>query len=232
MKRTNTIPLTQSTTITSYGSKRSKASTSRQRKPATTSLVRFPGYGFPPKLQVKHKYSDNLVLSSAAGNPVTYNFRCNGMYDPDFTGTGHQPLYFDQLGALYDHFTILRSKIKLTFAASSSDPQMVNVFQNDDTTTTPTLLVTRDEQSLSKTAVLASGQTKEIVLYFSAQRTFGGSILANDNLQGTPSADPTEQSIWTVSCQAIDSSKANACNLLVEIEYEAVWDELKDIATS
>lgn len=39
---------------------------------------------------------------------LTYHlFRANGIFDPDVTGTGHQPLYRDQVADLYTNYTVI-----------------------------------------------------------------------------------------------------------------------------
>ncbi len=53
---------------------------------------------FPPRKIVKLNYSDIFTLTeAAAGAGVHQVLRTGDVYDPDFTGLGHQPMYFDQL---------------------------------------------------------------------------------------------------------------------------------------
>lgn len=46
------------------------------------------------------------VNPSVAGAAVTQQFRVNSLFDPDFTGVGHQPMGFDQLMALYNRYLV------------------------------------------------------------------------------------------------------------------------------
>ena len=39
----------------------------------------------------------------------------NSLFDPDFTGTGHQPYYFDQFATIYQRYTVIGSKLTATF---------------------------------------------------------------------------------------------------------------------
>lgn len=236
MKRSSTQQSTQtlsrSGTQSSYGSKRAR-NVRGSRIGKGTSLTRFPFFGFPPKLQVRHRYAQIVGISAAAAGVGNYQFRANGMYDPDYTGTGHQPLYFDQLATIYDHFTVLRSYAKFTVANMATTPATVNVFLNDDATITPSAIDGRMEQSTGR-SLLISKEQGPIVFYvsFDARKTFGGDPLANDNLQGSSAADPTEQALYTISAKTADDAVATSVIVQVEIVYTAVWDELRDIAQS
>ena len=37
--------------------------------------------------------------------------------DPNHTGVGHQPLYFDQLMTIYNHYIVIGAKITVKFTA-------------------------------------------------------------------------------------------------------------------
>lgn len=68
----------------------------------------IPRWGFPRRLYIAHKYVDLVSVSSTAGVVGSYFFKCNGMFDPNTTGTGHQPMYFDNCGAIYNHYTVVK----------------------------------------------------------------------------------------------------------------------------
>lgn len=184
---------------------------------------------------MNHRYVTDLRATSTTGSLAVHNFRANGMFDPDQSGTGHQPLYFDQLTAIYNHFTVIGSKISVTFTtdANTSFSTIVGIAKNDDPTVTPATSANLCELSDTVHAVLRGslyGQ-KQLTQSFSAKGTFGGSVLANDDLQGSASADPLEQTFYTIFVQnpLLESSTVE---VHIVIEYTAVWDELKDLASS
>lgn len=226
--------LVRSSTTSTYGKRSRAGSYGIRRVPKNSQTLKFTSFGFPTKLQVKHRYAEIVGLNAAAAAaPATYQWRANGMYDPNYTGTGHQPLYFDQLSTIYDHFTVVKSYIKLTLANASSTPATVCVFLNDDTTVTPATIDGRMEQSSARTIFLAKEAGAQVMyLKFDAYKVFGGSILGNDNLQGTSAADPVEQAIFTVSASSSDAGAATSVYCQAEIVYTAVWDETRDIAQS
>jgi len=79
------------------------------------------GAGFPQKMVMTHKYCDKVQLTSTLGVITNYLFSTNGLYDPNITGTGHQPAYFDQMTPIYNNYTVIMSRIKVTFWADDTN---------------------------------------------------------------------------------------------------------------
>lgn len=198
------------------------------------------GHGLPKMATVTHRYVDSKVMNMTGGAVSTYTFRCNGMYDPDYTGVGHQPLYFDQMSALYNHFVVIGSKITVRFAGTiasaggNSVPIIACLQTHPSVSPTYTDPLLAAEQNYSNIRLMGPGQDTKIVMTskWSAKKTFGAGILANTELQGTPSADPTEQSYFTISARPMDAITNCSCQMIVTIEYIAVWKELKQITSS
>lgn len=61
----------------------------------------------------KLKYVDHFNTTYTSGVGFVYSYRGNSLFDPDFTGTGHQPYGFDQLSALYHSYRVYGSKIRV-----------------------------------------------------------------------------------------------------------------------
>lgn len=187
--------------------------------------------GFPKKFKFTHKYCDQVLLTSTSGL-VTYNrIRANGMFDPDQSGTGHQPLYFDNLSNIYDHYVVIGSKITCKFMPSTTTAQVpiaVGVYVADSTVV-PSTFVAFVENQKSKYAVIGGldNPSKTVTCSWSAKKFFGGSILANTELQGTSAADPTEQSYFDIYCCTINNNVTTTVQCIYTVEYIAIWKELK-----
>jgi len=195
------------------------------------------GLGFPKSLTMVQKYREIIPFSGGAGGAMqSYLVSCNGIYDPNITGTGHQPLYFDQLTALYDHYTVIGSRIKYNIINTSNTPCSTVTFINDDATVTPSLVANVAEQSTASPMKWLQGAGVDSGLRlsnkWSAKKYFKGSVLANTELQGTATANPTEQSYFAIVFQASDLSTAFSLVMEVSVEYICVWKELKDVAAS
>ena len=73
------------------------------------------GLGFSDGQIVKMRYVEEFELNPGLGSVASYVFRANGLYDPNYTGAGHQPYGFDQWMTYYNQFTVLGSKMKAIF---------------------------------------------------------------------------------------------------------------------
>lgn len=235
MKRSATQASTQ--TVTTTVTKKAKAAPKVPRPFGTPSWAGKTKTGFPKELRIKHRYVDYKTFTSTAGVLGSQSYRCNGMFDPDYTSTGHQPLYFDQLAALYNHFTVTASKITVKFlagTANSAVPLLVAMYVNDDTSVTPANLYNQAEQSTARFGMVPVQGNGTLVLTskWSAKENFGPGVISDPNLQGTSAADPTEQQLWSIQYQSADLAATSTCYAQITIEYDAVWQELKDIGGS
>jgi len=73
----------------------------------------------PSTLRRRLRYSDYTTATGTAGIIGTWVFVANGLYDPDFTFSGHQPMAFDQYMALYANATVLSSRCTVDCVAVS-----------------------------------------------------------------------------------------------------------------
>lgn len=237
----------RSSELVSYSSKKAKRSRKETFKPSYPDLIVNPRYGsivgksvgFPEILKFKHRYATQRLFTTTSGLQQTYVFRANGMYDPDVTFTGHQPMYFDQVGALYQHFYVLSSKVKFTFVPNGTSvqaPYRITCYVDDDSAATGA--ATPDgaaEQKHAKTKVCGGGvnPTRDVLtLSYDSQKVWGNNVLANSRQRGSPFADPSEQTYFHAAVAPLDGSSVVTVYCIVEIEYTAVWLELKDLDLS
>lgn len=61
--------------------------------------------------RVTLRYADVIDVGTFGTSVVGYDFTANGLFDPDITGTGHQPMGFDQMMSFFRHYTVIGSKI-------------------------------------------------------------------------------------------------------------------------
>jgi hypothetical protein len=189
----------------------------------------------------KLQYCEGFSIGSgAAGNIGTYVFRANSIYDPNLTGGGHQPMGRDLLAGLYNHYTVLSSKIVAYFCpvdvTNAAIPNILGIYLNEDSTTTATYAVNLIEQS--KHCVWAvrgansflNGDGKPTVLRnsFNAASYFGLSDPLDDKstVGAAQGANPTEDADYILFVQpAYGGTQTAAFTCIVQIEYEVAFTE-------
>jgi hypothetical protein len=74
----------------------------------------------PSEFRTVLRYSQRIVINNNIGLPNSYLFVGNSVFDPDFSGTGSQPLGFDQLAGLYSRYRVLGSTITVDMMTPSA----------------------------------------------------------------------------------------------------------------
>lgn len=86
----------------------------RTKRANVIPRLTFYSGGIPPQMVVRFKYSQTIALNPSSLLPITtWVFRANSLYDPDSTGTGHQPYLFDFWSQVYKRYTVLGSKMTM-----------------------------------------------------------------------------------------------------------------------
>lgn len=184
------------------------------------------------------RYVDkNIQLNPGlAGVPANYVFSLNGLYDPDITSTGHQPLGFDQFMDMYDHYTVIGARARVTFSNTDASYHQLVALQLKDTNTVSTTTNEILENGNNKWATLGthtSGQSvKELVVNCSISKFFGRKVMAGDKYSGTISSNPNDQVFLHLHAGPLEATDADIVDATVDIEYIVVFTEPKQLAQS
>lgn len=211
-----------------------KKYTSFSRKRAITRYRQQPSFnhGWPTTMRFVHKY--HVVHVTSGGATQNRVYRCNSVYDPDFTGPGTTALNFSQMSALYDHWTVIGSKITVKSIPTSTvaeDPYRVTLWTSD----TGVISVAGDSipmQPYAKSRICSglNPTTSVLTSNWSLKRNLKGSV-SNSLFRSTGSTNPTEQQYFVVSVYALDGGLSSvAVNHDVSIEYIVLWTERKQIS--
>lgn len=94
--------------------KRAKSSARQGRLPAWAGGVILKG-PVPTSKIVTMRYFDQIALSPGTTAASEYHFRMASIFDPDASGTGHQPLGHDQWASFYGHYEVVESVITVWY---------------------------------------------------------------------------------------------------------------------
>lgn len=130
--------------------KRSKRTTKYRRGARKSSKLSMlaslgKGCGFPRRLYAKLTYTEGPVdwEFSTAGVPQTQTYRINSLFDPNATGVGSQPRWFDSLcgaddsGSPYHTYLVYGARVTVTIVGADSTPTNWCVGFRQDTAAAP-----------------------------------------------------------------------------------------------
>lgn len=196
---------------------------------------------FPENKVIRHKYVENVQIPAAAAAGLVQFFivSANGMYDPNITGVGHQPLCYDEAFAKYTYYTVLSSEIKVTFSQNQVTQSNYGVICSQDNALTNIPSELLEQQTHTKPVIL-SNLSRQLTI----KRKYRPStvwkcsvkdLLADDAHKISGSGNPAskEHAFFHIyASPMIESLQLPVQNIQIEVTYVAMWRGRKDIAQS
>jgi hypothetical protein len=180
--------------------------------------------------------SDQISLNpGVAGVTASHVFTGNGIYDPDITGTGHQPLGFDQWIGFYNHFTVTGFTMKVYFSNNSNNVPVfggIKVSADGGSITNGQASI---EQGNCKWTVMPpndSGVVKTVTITQDNSKYFGKDVLKDRDFMGSSVGNPLEQLYPTIF--AFPNSTTDVASVVahVIIDYRVQFSEPKLVTQS
>lgn len=203
--------------------------------------------GFPKTATVRLRFAREITLDAALGSFATHVFRANTCWDPDVSGTGHQPLGFDQWMTFYDHFTVVGSICTATFLSSSTgsvQPAYGGVLLTDNALS---VAGKSNAEHLLESAQLdtpeplivggnvdgASGRAATTRVFFDARRFFNvKDVVGSADYRGDAGGDSNEQAFFEVFTYSIKGRDPGIIDVTVVIDYLVVFTEPRGLSQS
>jgi len=182
-------------------------------------------------------YYDQNNFTTGAVLAGGYVFTCNGLYDPNITGVGHQPMGFDQMMLFYEHYTVTEAEITVNFYNNDvDDAVMVGVLIAPDATIETVFSKLNENGMLTKHWLTPSGghdpkcsfKLKADVSKINGRK----GIVGDDLFRGDSASNPTEQTYFHLF--AYNQTTVNAVNVVFEvlINYKAKFTEPRKLIQS
>jgi len=185
---------------------------------------------FPWRTRRTLTYYDSSSIITGTSTNNAYVFAANGLYDPDITSTGHQPMGFDQMMAFYNHYTVLSTKIRVI--ASNSSNALITMF---GVSLSGTSTVTSSVQQL----VEAGGLVSRLLGYVGqegSKSTFVASVniaafqgvddpLDDPNLRGDVASNPAELVYFHLNTWNPTSATQVTSTFQVYLDFDVVFQE-------
>lgn len=175
----------------------------------------------PDRLFIKLRYAETFDRTPA-GNNDDYVFRGNSIFDPNLTGSGHQPLAHDQWANLYNSYRVRACGIKVQFINTGGPAGIFAIIPSFDVTSF-TSINDMAEAPRSKVSMWSSTSSRYGVTlshYMTTAEVRGVDpqrVELDDLFAAAMNADPTQVWYWHVCGQA--NNTPFTYSMLVRLTY-------------
>lgn len=187
------------------------------------------------------RYHELVFLNPSAGAVGLYVFRANSCFDPNYTGTGHQPMGWDQLSSMFAHYCVVSSRIKAVFAPVAVETALTvaGIQLGADQSVTGAWPVITEQALTNWTPFqgVGSGTVPKLPVVrqkFEAREFFGvkdpNSVREIGALVTT---NPVDGAYFNIFLQSADqSSDPQNTNIIIDMEFDVVFSEREEVPGS
>lgn len=202
-----------------------------------TSHISKGVIGAYDKFGIILQYKEDTIPFSASPAPAAQVYRANSCFDPNLTGTGHQPDFFDQYSAFYGEYLVTHCEAELTIVNNSStvSANYVVSFSDQNDSSKSVEALAEDKYSISGAVGPSTGLgVKKLRLpIMPMTRLMGQRGLNSDPFQYAPiSASPTDVGYLIFKASAADGVSNINVYVNFRIRFTVIFKELVSPAES
>ncbi len=198
--------------------------------------------GLPGFLDTTMQYVQQVTLDPSAAL-ANNSFNANSLYDPDQSGTGHQPSGFDTLSAMYSRYLVKKATIDCSFflqGTTTSVPLAIGINLYDGSSPYGSGAIAMLEQSNGAHLITCKNDSNGVAiprlrLTFDAKRWFGLSNLDDnrETIGALTNANPTRRAYFQVWTGPTDeSTDLDAVYCVARITYYVQFHGPLQVGTS
>lgn len=184
----------------------------------------------------KMKYAEVVGASTGGSSYGAYRFNLNSIFDPNQSGTGHQPYGHDTLQTLYNRYRVISCRYRISAISSDSANLQVAVIPTNETIS-PTSISEVRENPRAKYALQANGSPLKIISGNVSIPSLVGrtktQYMADDRYQAQFGGSPSELAF--LSMYAGPTSEASTTATIyfnVQLEYTVECFDIKHLNQS
>lgn len=186
---------------------------------------------FPRTMRAILRYSQQINLDGLAGSIASHYFRAGSIYDPDQTGTGHQPYGHDTYASIYNHYRVIKSVCKVSTGSNGANAVLGLSLTDDTAISSATTHDSIREMKPTKFINLCgSYDSHSLAMTYDSRQAFPG---GTQNTMALFNNNPAEEMyFWIWSQGNLPGNNPGAIALTVCIEYYCEFSELQDLGSS
>lgn len=187
----------------------------------------------PPMRQLKLRYAETFSLSTGAAGVLgtQQGMRLNSLYDPNWTGTGHQPYGYDQIVQFYKSYRVNAARVQLIWTTIGGTAEVCCAYELTPTNSGLTLTgqsVDRvtEVNKVSTNVLSASGNTRTVKTDFFVKMkdifaVSAEKLHSDDKYAAAYNSDPTEIVYLLMAVGSYSGTAGESVSVQVIIDYYA-----------
>ena len=207
-----------------------------KKKTFTGTLIqKLPSTGFPEKLVIRLRYNYFRSFTTSGSGYDVYQFKINSVFDPDYTSTGHQPLYRDQLYLIYKYACVTNCSYTILASTTSTTGQLLGAQASTYSTLDSDVSATI-ERGQNKLKMMTVGMNPvkikgTVNMYQLFGKTKNEDITTDDLYRHDSGTDPNQLAYLSIYAQdtALAPSTISTC---VTLDFMVTFNEVLKIAQS
>lgn len=227
-----------------YGKPKARKFVRRVYRKKGRGVPRGPGILKNFKRLVRMRYVTFGTITTVAGALNAQLYRCNSIYDPDYSGAGNQPSFHDTYATLWNKYIVVGAKCVTRFypinVKGATDvttvPHVVGIKLDDDasTATDYRTLLESENQKFKIHDPTKDIRPTTLVSYFSAKKYFGYKDNMDNMIQygADFGSNPLEEAYFVVYAQPVNQSSGQTLQHMTVIDYVVLLSEPKDMSAS
>lgn len=216
--------------------KRRKTKTYRRKRTIRSNYVISKSSPIPDRFFTKLNYTE-LITLSYTGTLKTYQYKLNDIYDPNYTGTGHQPMGHDTFAILYGKYRVYGAKYSISFSNTNVTYQGEAIVQLRPNSVLSATFEDAMEDTYKQYRILASegGNISTVRGYGSVPKIYGVSkkeMQIGDTFSANIGSSPAVGIYLNIYVQNQDVATALTVVARVNITYFVEFYERKILGSS
>lgn len=189
--------------------------------------------GFPDVMHTSLKFTTHINFTQIAN---VQTFRGNSVFDPDFTGFGEQPMFYDQYTAIYERYLVTSSSVEV-LGMNTSNSQAAELALYPSTSSVlpsgnPTIIKSYNHAKFRQVQEQRGGGRVKMFSRMSTKKIRGESLL-DDSFGALTSASPTRQWFWHLVGAAGDlTTNVISVTLIITVTYRVKFHKRRTVVDS
>jgi len=197
----------------------------------TAMLRQIPRTSFPAHMNVSFHYAETISVTNTGSLANDYLFNLNSLYDPNRTGTGHQPLGYDTWTTFYNKYRVDSCDVIIEPLSTSSATAITLIAVPSNSASVMTQMYQAHEHPFSKNISFQdNGQRTKITAHYNMHQVTGVSLqkyITDDLFTSSLSGSPSETLILHIVTE--DAAQATPTTYYkVDIIYNSVLFDPND----